>query len=225
MTVVTRNAEARHHFRRLGLHRTACGAGARQARLSHPRGHAPARPRRPSAAARQCRPDPAGPGQCPRALVGRSRRRGRRPCHQPGRRSCTSPAARSSTPCRSSAPAPSRRPRAPPRQGSPTARRSAPTSKSWSAYARTKARGEKAVLETLKDAVIFRPSDRVRPGGPLLQPLRRDGAPFAGAAADRRRPHAIPAGVRRRRRRGDRPLRRRQPSRAAGSTSSAGPRC
>jgi uncharacterized protein YbjT (DUF2867 family) len=29
---------------------------------------------------------------------------------------------------------------------------------SWSVYARTKARGEKAVQETLKDAVIFRPS-------------------------------------------------------------------
>jgi NADH dehydrogenase len=29
---------------------------------------------------------------------------------------------------------------------------------SWSAYARSKARGEKAVQETLKDAVIFRPS-------------------------------------------------------------------
>ena len=43
-------------------------------------------------------------------------------------------------------------------QADPSARRSAPTSQSWSIYARTKARGERAVQETLKDAVIFRPS-------------------------------------------------------------------
>ena len=51
--------------------------------------------------------------------------------------------------------------------------------------------------------------DHLRPRGFLLQPLRRHGALFAGAAAGRRR-HQVPAGLRRRRRRGDRPLRRRQ---------------
>ena len=66
---------------------------------------------------------------------------------------------------------------------------------SWSIYARTKARGERAVQETLKDAVIFRPSIVFGPEDQLLQPLRRNGALFAGAAADRRRSHALPAGV------------------------------
>ena len=41
--------------------------------------------------------------------------------------------------------------------------------------------------------------DPVRPGGRLLQPLRGDGAHFAGAAAGRRRPDPLSAGVRRRR--------------------------
>ena len=81
---------------------------------------------------------------------------------------------------------------------------------SWSVYARTKARGEKAVQETLKDAVIFRPSIVFGPEDHVLQPLRRHGAVFAGAAADRRRAHALPAGLCRRRRRGDRPFGRRQ---------------
>ena len=66
---------------------------------------------------------------------------------------------------------------------------------------------------------------RVRPGGRLLQPLRRDRALRAGAAAGRRRPHPLPAGLCRRRRgrggRGGRGPRRA----AAASTSSAGRRC
>ena len=85
MTEILETPEARHRVRRLGLHRAACRAGAGQARLPHPRRHAPARPCRPSAAARQCRADPGGAGQYPRALVGRPRRRRRRPRHQPRR--------------------------------------------------------------------------------------------------------------------------------------------
>ena len=41
--------------------------------------------------------------------------------------------------------------------------------------------------------------DRVRAGGRVLQPLRRDGAHLAVPAADRRGADAVPAGVRRRR--------------------------
>ena len=46
--------------------------------------------------------------------------------------------------------------------------------------------------------------DRVRAGRRFLQPLRRAGAHVAGAAADRRRADALPAGLCRRCRRGDR---------------------
>ena len=59
--------------------------------------------------------------------------------------------------------------------------------KSASVYARTKARGEKAVLETHQGRRDLPAVDRFRPGGPVLQPLRQYGALFAGAAADRRR--------------------------------------
>ena len=132
--------------------------GARQARLSDPRRHQAARACRPSAAARQCRPDPAGAGQSARALVGRPRGRGRRPRHQPRRHPLSIPARRLSRPCRTSAPGTSRKP---PRQsGARLTHGSAigADANSRSAYARTKARGEKAVFETVEDAVIFRPS-------------------------------------------------------------------
>ena len=64
----TQYRHAGHRLRRLGLSRPPCGAGAGQARLPHPRRGAPAGPRRPPAAARPGRPDPAGAGQ--RALPG-----------------------------------------------------------------------------------------------------------------------------------------------------------
>ncbi len=51
------------------------------------------------------------------------------------------------------------------------------------------------------------PLDRLRARGRVLQSLRRHGAHLAAAAADRPRPHALPAGVRRRPRRGHRRLR------------------
>ena len=51
------------------------------------------------------------------------------------------------------------------------------------------------------------PLDRLRTRGRVLQSLRRHGARLAAAAADRPRSHALPAGVRRRPRRGHRRLR------------------
>ena len=79
-----------------------------------------------------------------------------------------------------------------------------------SRYARTKAEGEKAVLAGHARRHHPAAVDRVRPGGRLLQQVRRDGAlvpalPLIGGGAD-----PIPAGVRRRRRRGRRPRGRRR---------------
>ena len=108
---------------------------------------------------------------------------------------------------------------------SPISRRSAPIRDRRSIYARTKARGEKAVLETVEGRRDLPAVDHVRSRGRLLQPLRRHGALFAGAAADRRRPDQIPAGLCRRCRRGDRAFGRRQGQGRHRSTSSAGRRC
>ena len=92
-------------------------------------------------------------------------------------------------------------------------------------YARTKAAGEAGRARGGAGRDDLPPLDRVRAGGRFLQPLRRDGADVAGAAAGRRRRDQVPAGVRRRRRAGDRQGGRRRARRAARSTSSAGRRC
>jgi NADH dehydrogenase len=65
--------------------------------------------------------------------------------------------------------------------------------------------------------------DPVRPGGRFLQPVCGARPHVAGAAADRRRPDQIPAGVRRRRRAGGDARGRRARPKTARPTSSAGP--
>ena len=150
--------QARRRLRRVRLCRPSCRARAGQARLPHPR-RLSAGPISPaicsrsamSARSSRCRP------MC--ACAGRSTA----PCRAPTMSSIWSPscmraAGRNSPPSTNSAPARSPRPRAPSAPASPISRRSAPICKSQSDYARTKALGEKAVLETIKDAVIFRPS-------------------------------------------------------------------
>ena len=185
----------------------------------------PARPRRPSAAARQCRADPAGAGQCARALVGRPRRRRRRPCRSTWSASCFESGRQNfgnvqDFGARAVAEAA--------RAGKARlthllgARRRSAVVVGLCAHQGARREGGAGDAQGRGDLAAV---DRVRPGGPFLQSLRRHGAAFAGAAADRRRPHALPAGLCRRRRRGDRPLGRRRRSRAAGSTSSAGRRC
>ena len=82
--------------------------------------------------------------------------------------------------------------------------------KSKSAYARTKALGEKAVLETVKDAVIFRPSIVFGPEDQFFNRFANMARyspvlPLIGGGNDE-----IPAGLRRRRRRSDRPFGRRR---------------
>ena len=72
---------------------------------------------------------------------------------------------------------------------------------SKSAYARTKALGEKAVLETVEDAVIFRPSIVFGPEDQFFNRFADMARYSPVAAADRRRHDEIPAGLRRRRRR------------------------
>ena len=91
-------------------------------------------------------------------------------------------------------------------------------------YARSKAQGEAAVLATVPDATILRPSIMFGPEDDFFNRFARAGADRARAAADRRRRDQIPAGVRRRRRAGDFARRRRAGAAAARSTSSAGPR-
>ncbi len=70
-----------------------------------------------------------------------------------------------------------------------------------SRYARSKAAGEAAVRAHFPTAHNPAPVDRVRAGGPVLQPLRGDGKALAVPAADRRRRDAVPAGLCRRCRR------------------------
>ena len=96
--------------------------------------------------------------------------------------------------------------------------------RSASAYARSKAAGEAGGARRVPDRDDPAPVGRVRPGGPVLQPLRGDGDDLAGRAADRRRRDAVPAGLCRRRRGGGGPRAstiRRPPG---APTSSAGPK-
>ena len=93
---------------------------------------------------------------------------------------------------------------------SSTSRRSAPTRPPTSAISAPRPRARPAVREAMPDGGDHAALDRVRAGGRFLQPLRRHGAVLAGAAADRRRHDPLPAGLRRRCRRGDRPRRRRR---------------
>ena len=58
-----------------------------------------------------------------------------------------------------------------------------------SRYGASKAAGEAAVRQAFPDGDDPAPVDRVRAGGPVLQPLRRDGADAARHAGDRRRRH------------------------------------
>ena len=96
---------------------------------------------------------------------------------------------------------------------------------STSAYARTKAEGEQPCVRGGAGRGGVPSVGAVRPGGRFLQPLRRDGAFHAGAAACRRRTDEIPAGFCRRRRRSDRARRRRQDARRARPTNSAVRKC
>ena len=94
-----------------------------------------------------------------------------------------------------------------------------------SRYARTKAAGEQAVLAATPDATIVRPSILFGPEDDFFNKFAAMARVSAGAAADRRRRDAIPAGVRRRRRGGDRARGRRRSARPARPTRSAAPRC
>ena len=96
---------------------------------------------------------------------------------------------------------------------------------STSHYARSKAEGERLVLAAQPRRDDHAALDRVRARGRFLQPLRGAGAHLPGAAACRRRPHALPAGLRRRRRRSHRHRGRRRRQGRARSTSSAARRC
>ena len=216
---------AGHGVRRLGLPRPPRGAGAGQARLPRPRRGAPARACRPSAAARPRRPDPRGAGQSALSGFGRGGRARRRRGDQPGRHPVRARHASASMPCRRLAPRRSRWRRRP--RGAAGARlghRRRPRTRPRTMRAR-KAMGEKLVLAAVPAAVILRPVGGVRPGGRFLQQVRRHRPLRAGAAADRRRTYAVPAGVRgRRRQRGRAPPSRGAP-RPARSTSSADRRC
>ncbi len=166
--------QAGHDLRRLGLHRTPCRQGAGEARLAYPRRVRRPDRRRPSAAARRRRPDHAGAGQSARPLVGRSRRRGRRCRRQPRRAaSCMRAAARPSAPCKASAPARWRKRRAAP--ASATLVRDVGDRRRDEGrfgLCKSKAEGEAAALETVPGADGDPAVDRVRPRGPVLQPLR-----------------------------------------------------
>ena len=85
MAITVAEQRTGHGFRRLRLSRPPCRAGAPEARLARPRRGAPPRSRRPPAAARHRRLGPAGAGQSPLSLVGRPRRRRRRRGDQPRR--------------------------------------------------------------------------------------------------------------------------------------------
>ena len=81
---------------------------------------------------------------------------------------------------------------------------------SESVYARSKAAGEAASLETVRYAVVFRSSIVFGPEDDFFNRFRQHGALFALPAADRWGPHPLPAGLCDRRRRGDLACRRRQ---------------
>ncbi len=82
--------------------------------------------------------------------------------------------------------------------------------KSESSYARTKGRAEAAILETLPDAIILRPSIVFGPEDGFFNKFAQMARFSPVAATDRRRQHQVPAGLCHRCRRGRCPLRRRQ---------------
>ena len=178
--------------------------------------------RRPCAAARHGRADQADPGEPPLSLVGRSRSRRRRRGGQPRRHSGrrrrqTFDAVQAFGP-----------------RAIGEAARAAGISNvvhisaigadqpSTIGYLRSKAEGEAGHPRDRAGRRHRAAVDRVRAGGRFLQPLRGDGADVPCPAADRRRQHALPAGICRRRR--ARRSRARSTARPgpARSTSSAG---
>ena len=70
-------------------------------------------------------------------------------------------------------------------------------------YARSKAEGERRVLAAEPAATVMRPSIIFGPEDDFFNRFAAPRLPLAGAAASRRRPHALPAGFRRRRRGSD----------------------
>ena len=148
---------ARHRVRRLGLPRPPCGARAGQARLPHPRRGAPARARRPSAAARPGRPDPCGAGQPALSGLGRGGRARRRRRDQPGRHPVR---ARPAAIRRGAGVGAEAVALAAAAYGARLVHVSAigADERSPSHYARVKATGEKLVLAAVPSAVILRPS-------------------------------------------------------------------
>ena len=176
-----------------------------QARLARPRRGAPAGSRRPSAAARPGRADPRRAGQ---SALSASRSRPRRAaptCDQSGRHPVRArpPAlrrgaadgaaqrrARGARPCGA-------------RAGACLGdRRRCELAFALRAHARRRAR--RRCSRPCPDAMILRPSIMFGPEDDFFNRFAAHGAHVAGAAADRRRQDAIPAGVRRRRRAGDR---------------------
>ena len=195
--------------RRLGLPRAARRRARWRAQLPHPRRRAPAEPRRQCPALRLPGPDPRRAGESALPGIGRARGRRRR-CvvNLVGilRRGAARPS-RPSTPT-ARRPWPRRRAAAGARMIHVSALGADLASRlGLCAHARRKARS--LVRAARPDAVILRPSRDVRPWRQLLQPLRR-ARPHAAGAAARRCRHALPAGLCRRRRRGDRPRRRRR---------------
>ncbi len=215
----------RHRLWRLRLPRPPRGAGAGQAPLPHPRRGAPARPRRStcsrsavSARSTRCRP----------TCATRSRSRPRRAAptwSSTWSASCSSAAASASTP--STPRAPRNVAAAAKAHGARLVHVSAigadenSTSRLCALEGRRRAAGARGHARGDDHAAV----DHVRPRGQLLQPVRLAGAHVAGAAAGRRRPHEIPAGLRRRRGAGDRQCGRRSRRAPARPTSSAARRC
>ena len=182
-----------HDFRRLRLSRPPCRARAGEARIPHPGRGAPAhlaghlQPLGGSARFMRCRP------MCATGL------RWRPPCAAATWSStswafCSSPAASASRPCKLF--------------GAELVALAAAAENaqmihvsaigadehSPSAYARSKAEGERLVLAATPEATIFAPPSCSGPRR-FLQPLRSVGADIPGAAADRRRDDAVSAGL------------------------------
>ncbi len=188
-----------HDLWRLGLHRAPRGARAGANRGAHAHRRAPAGSRRPFAAARRRRPDQRRPGQCPLPGFAQGGGRRRRCRHQSRRHPCAIGAADL--------------------QGG-AGRRRAPRGGSGAGGRRQGLRAALGDRGRCHFAIRLRPHQGGRRGGGergvparrdlaalggvrargrVLQSLRRARAHLARAALDRRRHHAVPAGIRRRR--------------------------
>ena len=172
------------------------------------------------------RPDHADRRQHPRRALGRRRGRRRRCGRQPGGHPLRTRAASSfkAIHVEGARAGRARRPGGGREDASCRCRRSAPIADSPADYARSKAAGEAAVREPFPDGrSSVRPSIVFGPEDDFFNRFAAMARLLAGAAADRRRQDAVPAGLCRRRRRGDRCAASRIPQPPARPMSSAGP--